>query len=74
VEECVPSEQVGLKPAASFGLGARRAERSHERQALGILMTPLPASIVAGTLAAAAVFVVILDLLKVPVFRRLGIT
>jgi hypothetical protein len=37
-------------------------------------MTPLPASIVAGTLAAAAVFVVILDLLKVPVFRRLGIT
>jgi H+-transporting ATPase len=40
----------------------------------GILMTPLPASIVAGTLAAAAVFAVILDLLKVPVFRRLGIT
>jgi H+-transporting ATPase len=40
----------------------------------GILMTPLPAYIVAGTLAAAAVFAVILDLLKVPVFRRLGIT
>jgi H+-transporting ATPase len=40
----------------------------------GILMTPLPVSIVAGTLAAAAVFAVILDLLKVPVFRRLGIT
>jgi H+-transporting ATPase len=40
----------------------------------GILMTPLPASIVAGTLAAAAVFAVILDLVKVPVFRRLGIT
>ena len=40
----------------------------------GIAMTPLPASIVAGTLAAAAVFAVILDLVKVPPFRRLGIT
>jgi len=39
----------------------------------GIAMTPLPAWIVAGTLAAAAVFAVILDLVKVPVFRRLGI-
>jgi H+-transporting ATPase len=39
----------------------------------GILMTPLPASIVAGTLAAAAVFAVILGLVKVPAFRRLGI-
>ena len=40
----------------------------------GIAMTPLPASLVAGTLAVAAVFAVILDLVKVPVFRRLGIT
>jgi H+-transporting ATPase len=40
----------------------------------GIAMTPLPASLVVGTLAAAAVFAVILDLVKVPVFRRLGIT
>jgi H+-transporting ATPase len=40
----------------------------------GIAMTPLPAWIVAGTLAAAAVFAVILDLVKVPAFRRLGIT
>ena len=39
----------------------------------GILMTPLPAWIVAGTLAAAAVFAVILDLVKVPAFRHLGI-
>ena len=37
-------------------------------------MTPLPAWTVAGTLAAAAVFAVILDLVKVPVFRRLSIT
>jgi H+-transporting ATPase len=40
----------------------------------GIAMTPLPAWIVAGTLGAAAVFAVILDLVKVPAFRRLGIT
>jgi H+-transporting ATPase len=40
----------------------------------GIAMTPLPPSTVAGTLAAAAVFAVVLDLLKVPAFRRLGIT
>jgi H+-transporting ATPase len=39
----------------------------------GIVMTPLPAWIVGGTLAAAAVFAVILDLVKVPAFRRLGI-
>jgi H+-transporting ATPase len=39
----------------------------------GIAMTPLPAWTVAGTLAAAAVFAVILDLVKVPVFRRLRI-
>jgi H+-transporting ATPase len=40
----------------------------------GIAMTPLPAWTVAGTLAAAAVFAVILDFAKVPAFRRLGIT
>jgi H+-transporting ATPase len=40
----------------------------------GIAMTPLPPLVVAGTLAAAAVFAVILDLVKVPAFRRLGIT
>ena len=37
-------------------------------------MTPLPAWVVAGTLAAAVVFAVLLDLVKVPVFRRLKIT
>jgi H+-transporting ATPase len=40
----------------------------------GIAMTPLPALLVAGTLAAAAAFAVILDLVKVPAFRRLRIT
>jgi H+-transporting ATPase len=39
----------------------------------GIAMTALPAFIVAATLAAAAVFAVIIDLVKVPAFRRLGI-
>ena len=40
----------------------------------GIAMTALPAWTVAGTLAAAAVFAVVLDFVKVPAFRRLGIT
>jgi H+-transporting ATPase len=40
----------------------------------GIAMTPLPVEVVAGTLAAAAAFAIILDFVKVPVFRRLGIT
>jgi H+-transporting ATPase len=40
----------------------------------GIAMTPLPVWIVAGTLAAAAVFAVALDLVKVMVFSRLGIS
>jgi H+-transporting ATPase len=39
----------------------------------GIAMIPLPALLVAGTLAAAVVFAVILDLVKVPAFRRLRI-
>jgi H+-transporting ATPase len=39
----------------------------------GIAMTPLPAWIVAGTFAAAAVLAVILDSVKVPAFRYLNI-
>jgi H+-transporting ATPase len=39
----------------------------------GIAMTPLPALLVAATLAAAAIFALILDLLKVPVFALFGI-
>jgi H+-transporting ATPase len=39
----------------------------------GIAMTPLPAWTVAGTLAAAAVFAVVVDLVKIPAFRGLGI-
>ncbi len=40
----------------------------------GIAMTPLPVRLVACTLVAAAVFAIILDLVKVPVFRRLGVS
>jgi H+-transporting ATPase len=39
----------------------------------GIAMTPLPILVVGGTLAAAAVFAVIVDFVKVPVFRRVKI-
>jgi H+-transporting ATPase len=40
----------------------------------GVAMTPLPVRLVAGTLAAAVVFAILLDLVKVPVFHRLKIT
>lgn len=40
----------------------------------GVAMTPLPAWVVAGTLAAAVLFAILLDFVKVPVFRRLKIT
>lgn len=39
----------------------------------GIGMAPLPALVVAATFVTAAAFAVILDFVKVPVFRRLGI-
>ena len=39
----------------------------------GIAMMPLPALLVAGTLAASAVFAFVLDFVKVPVFARLRI-
>ena len=40
----------------------------------GIAMTPLPALTVAGTLVAAMALTFFLDLVKVPVFARLGIS
>jgi H+-transporting ATPase len=39
----------------------------------GIAMAPIPALLVAGTLAAAALFALVLDLIKVPVFAHLGL-
>jgi H+-transporting ATPase len=41
---------------------------------VGIAMTPLPAWLVGGVLAGAVAFAVLVDLVKVPVFRRLKIT
>jgi H+-transporting ATPase len=38
----------------------------------GVAMTPLPLWLVAATLAAAAAFALLLDLIKVPIFARLG--
>jgi|SRR5580658_1461648 MFS family permease len=40
----------------------------------GIAMAPLPVSVIAGEFAAAVVFGLILDGVKIPVFARLGIT
>jgi H+-transporting ATPase len=39
----------------------------------GIALAPLPAVVVAATLAAAGAFAVVLDLVKRPAFARLGI-
>jgi len=39
----------------------------------GFAMKPLPAPMVLGTLAAAITFAIVLDQVKVPLFRRLGI-
>ena len=39
----------------------------------GVATTPLPAWVVGGTLVAAAAFAIMLDFVKVPVFRRLSI-
>jgi H+-transporting ATPase len=40
----------------------------------GIAMAPLPVFVVAGEFAAAVVFGLILDGVKIPVFTRLGIS
>lgn len=39
----------------------------------GLAMAPIPAVLVAGTLAAAALFALVLDLLKLPIYSHLGI-
>ena len=41
---------------------------------LGWAMTRLPVALIAGVIAASAVFALAADLIKVPMFRRLGIT
>ena len=60
-----PSVLLALSSVLDIGIAATLA-------IAGIAMTPLPPLLVAGTLTAAAVFGVALDLVKVPVFARLG--
>jgi H+-transporting ATPase len=62
-----PSIWVNVSSSADLLIASTLAIR-------GIAMTPLPAWTVAGTLVAAAVFAITMDLLKVPIFHRLGIT
>jgi H+-transporting ATPase len=40
----------------------------------GIAMAPLPLLVVAGALGGAVVFALLMDLVKVPLFRRLSLT
>ncbi len=61
-----PSAWLLASSAADIAIGATLAIG-------GIAMAPLPAPLVAGTLAAAVVFAFLLDLAKVPVLARLGI-
>jgi len=61
-----PSLVLALSSVADIGIAATLAVS-------GIAMTSLPSSMVAATFAAASVFAFVLDLVKVPVFTRLGI-
>jgi H+-transporting ATPase len=64
--ESRPSLPVVLSSVADIAIASTLAVG-------GIAMTPLPASLVAGTLAAAAIFAFALDSIKVPVFAHLRI-
>src|SRR5579863_2000261 len=61
-----PSLWLALSSVADIGIASTLAMG-------GIAMAPLPIWIVVGTLAAAAIFAVVADLVKVPAFRGLGI-
>lgn len=62
-----PSLWLAVSSVADIGIASILA-------VAGIAMTPLPAWLVASTFVAAAAFGVILDFVKLPVFRRLGLT
>jgi H+-transporting ATPase len=62
-----PSLWLAVSSVADIGIASTLAIG-------GIAMTPLPALLVAGTIAAAVAFAFVLDFVKVPVFARLGIT
>ena len=61
-----PSFFLAISSVVDIGIAAAFA-------ITGIAMAPVPALLVAGTLAAAALFALALDLIKVPVFAHLGI-
>jgi H+-transporting ATPase len=61
-----PSLLLLLSSAADLLIAATLANR-------GIAMAPLPLPVLGGVLAGAAVFALLVDQIKVPVFRRLGI-
>jgi uncharacterized protein (DUF2062 family) len=61
-----PSLLLAASPAVDIGIAATLA-------IMGIAMALVLALLVTGTLAAAALFVFVLDLIKVPVFVHLGI-
>jgi H+-transporting ATPase len=60
-----PSLLLAISSVVDIGIAATLA-------ITGIAMAPMPALLVAGTLAAAVLFALALDLLKVPVFAHLG--
>jgi H+-transporting ATPase len=61
-----PSLLLAISSVVDIGIAATLA-------ITGIAMAPVPALLVVGTLAAAALFALVLDLIKVPVFAHLGI-
>ncbi len=63
---CRPSLLLAVSSMADIAIASTLAVG-------GIAMTALPPLLVAGTLVAAATFAFILDLVKIPVFARLGI-
>lgn len=61
-----PSRWLAISSIADIAIAATLA-------VVGIAMAPLPAWVIAGTLAAATVFGVLLNFIKLPIFRRLRI-
>ena len=61
-----PSFWLAVSSFADIGIGSTLALG-------GIAMTPLPGSVVAGAIVAAAAFAFVLDLVKIPVFARFRI-
>jgi H+-transporting ATPase len=61
-----PSRWLVLSSVIDLSIATAMANR-------GLAMTPLPVSVLGATLAAALAFCFLVDLLKVPIFRRLHV-